>query len=366
MNPSQLNVQLLHKLQKEQPFALYALPGNGFQESVFMDKKEVKVLKPHEVVDASGFIFAPYDSKDHPIFLFSEKEKGSSTSEKADIDFFTNQSSHKIADINQSHFENSIINSQEMMSKDELKKVVLSRPIKVDNPELTKQLGSLFELLCEWYPPTLKYVIYTPSGQLWIGATPETLISVEESRIINTMSLSGTKKANMDLPWTQKELDEHQWVVSYIESVLSEGGCMDVKKGKIKTISAGPVEHLQTDFEARIDDEKKIADLIFKLHPTPAVCGYPLQKAKDIISLSEDYDRAYYTGFLGPISKSKQNLFVNLRCLQLFHDKVVLYVGAGITPDSVPEMEWKETDLKSKTLLRAIEKIANFAPAKDH
>ncbi|TVQ44788.1 MAG: hypothetical protein EA362_09495 [Saprospirales bacterium] len=365
MNQFQLNHQLFDKLVKGQAFALYALPGKDSDESVFLDNKEVKILKPQEVSEATGFIFAPYESADHPIFLFSEKERISSISESVNGGFFKNKNSAKIAEINQSQFEKSIINSQKMMTAGDLKKVVLSRPIKIENQDLTSHLGSLFEILCEWYPATLRYIVYTPSGQLWIGATPETLLSVKDSTKLNTMSLSGTKKANMNLPWTKKELDEHQWVVSYIESVLKKGGCTEVNKGKIKTIHAGPVEHLQTDFEARIHDKTLIADLIFNLHPTPAVCGYPLHKAKDFIFQSENYDRVYYTGFLGPVSKKRQNLFVNLRCLQLFHDKVVLYVGAGITPVSIPKMEWRETDLKSKTLLRAIEKIATFAPAKD-
>ena len=67
---------------------------------------------------------------------------------------------------------------------------------------------------------------------------------------------------------------------------------------------------------------------------------------------NENYDRAFYSGFLGPIHvKNRSQLFVNLRCMQLKQEHALLYVGGGITQDSVPEAEWEETVLKSKTLL---------------
>ena len=41
---------------------------------------------------------------------------------------------------------------------------------------------------------------------------------------------------------------------------------------------------------------------------------------------------------------------MNLRCAKIYQNKVKLYVGGGIMPDSIPENEWKETELKSKTI----------------
>ena len=49
------------------------------------------------------------------------------------------------------------------------------------------------------------------------------------------------------------------------------------------------------------------------------------------------------------------NLFVNLRCCQLFSDKAVLYLGGGYTKDSIIIDEWNETEHKSKTLISAID-----------
>src|SRR6202021_687877 len=97
-------------------------------------------------------------------------------------------------------------------------------------------------------------------------------------------------------------------------------------------------------------------NLVSELHPTPAVCGIPLNDATQFIKETEGYDRGYYTGFLGPCNMDgKTELYVNLRCAELFADCINLYVGGGITKDSIPENEWEETEMKSKTLLSALE-----------
>jgi isochorismate synthase len=48
---------------------------------------------------------------------------------------------------------------------------------------------------------------------------------------------------------------------------------------------------------------------------------------------------------------------VNLRCCQVTKGKINLYVGGGYTKDSNPEMEWQETENKSRTILNLVEKL---------
>ena len=91
-----------------------------------------------------------------------------------------------------------------------------------------------------------------------------------------------------------------------------------------------------------------------KLHPTPAVCGIPLEKSRALILETEQHNRGYYTGFLGPVTAKSISLFVNLRCMQVLPEKCVLYVGGGITRDSEMEKEWLETEAKAETLLSVI------------
>jgi len=105
------------------------------------------------------------------------------------------------------------------------------------------------------------------------------------------------------------------------------------------------------------------------LHPTPAVCGLPKESAKQFILEHEDYNREFYTGFLGElncettiaprsgrrnienrayaVSRTSTQLYVNLRCMQLKNQQAIIYVGGGITEGSNAESEWEETVSKS-------------------
>ena len=87
------------------------------------------------------------------------------------------------------------------------------------------------------------------------------------------------------------------------------------------------------------------------MHPTPAVCGFPKDESKAFILENENYDRTFYTGFLGELNVHNQtDLFVNLRCMEIVDKQVNLFIGCGITKDSIPEKEWEESINKSMTM----------------
>ena len=91
-------------------------------------------------------------------------------------------------------------------------------------------------------------------------------------------------------------------------------------------------------------------------HTTPAVCGLPKDESKAFILKNENYDRRFYTGFLGELNmENKTDLFVNLRCAEIFDSQANLYVGCGITKDSVPEKEWQESVNKSVTMKKILD-----------
>ena len=79
----------------------------------------------------------------------------------------------------------------------------------------------------------------------------------------------------------------------------------------------------------------------------------PKVAALHFLQQHEDYDRAYYSGFLGPVNVAAPGiarLFVNLRCLQLRPTEAILYAGTGLTIDSDPVREWQETEMKMQTV----------------
>lgn len=232
-----------------------------------------------------------------------------------------------------------------------MKKVVLSR--KQSFSKRTSDLEILTQLL-DQYPEANCYFFHHPEIGKWMGATPEILLHVEDGKL-QTMSLAGTALYNENKThvWGQKELQEQQLVTDFITENLYKTGAIRIQKSELKTVQAGSLIHLRTDINASIDHQD-IDSYIKALHPTPAVCGMPRDVAMEFLSKNENYDRSFYTGYLGMVDRDKASYFVNLRCMELHADHVDIYVGGGITELSNPTAEYKETVNKLETMKKLL------------
>lgn len=236
-------------------------------------------------------------------------------------------------------------------------KVVLSR---YKDEFLPEQFSpwNFFNTICKQYPAAFCNLFHIPSQGLWIGATPELLIS-NTSECFKTVALAGTKKLEKDqhlneIAWTQKEIEEQAMVSRYIINCFKKIRLREFREHGPRTAQAGNVAHLKTIFEVS-HDEVHFHDLpsqmLALLHPTSAVCGMPMKETIAWIAAKEQYDRQFYTGFLGPVGfESAINLFVNLRCSRIKNRTIRFYAGAGITEDSSPQKEFEETEMKMNTL----------------
>lgn len=197
------------------------------------------------------------------------------------------------------------------------------------------------------YANTLNYVISNPELGTWIAATPELLLSTNGNHV-KTMALAGTKK--MEETWSKKEFEEQKFVSDTIVDNLKLGNCANIISDGPKTTQAGSIEHLLTNITAELSDKSDWVKVLNNLHPTPAVCGVPTQMAKEYIPELEQYNREFYTGFIGIMNDVQKDFFVNLRCMQLNENGAKLYVGGGITAQSIMSAEWNETERKAETL----------------
>ncbi len=242
-----------------------------------------------------------------------------------------------------------------------IKKIVASRvteaPLPVNfNPVI------LFNALSEQYPHAFVSLVSVPGVGTWIGASPELLLSLKPSGL-RTVALAGTQarpagKSLESVRWGQKEIEEQALVSDYIRDFFHDIEVRSFSSEGPRTAPAGNVVHLQTSFtvQSNVSNLHHLANqILYRLHPTSAVCGMPKNEALSFILEKENYNRAFYSGFLGPVHlNGESRLYVNLRCMQLKARDALLYVGAGITADSDPEAEWEETVLKSKTLLSVL------------
>ncbi|MDA9773540.1 chorismate-binding protein [Saprospiraceae bacterium] len=303
--------------------------------------------------DSSGndsFLFVDFENR-HPFIVKGNKIKYSkswdyvSISEGNEIPYISSREDYM------EHFSS----YQRAFLEKGVSKAILSRVIEynLDSVDYHK----IFQDLCDSYPNAMVYLANLGEYGIWAGATPERLLKYEDG-IAKTVALAGTKKSSDPDEWGIKEREEHKAVEDYIVKITEDERFHLLSKSPVYLKKAGQVYHQKSDFEISIN-QSNISLFLEKLHPTPAVCGSPLESSKALIRDIEQHKRLFYTGYLGllPSDSSEENSFeyyVNLRCMQIIGKSAYLYLGGGITSGSDSESEWQETIDKSKTLMAVL------------
>lgn len=376
--------QNIHQhLKKQLPFVVYRKPNEGEVKAMLQNTKQLHLIKDYS---EKGFVMAPFDATKSFVLIPFEASvsiacASVNLSELLELsnklvkkDTFRDNSEDVDSDRN---FHIKLVQKGvEAIKKAQFGKVVLSRRepfgLKEENPI------EIFKRLLQNYPTAFVYCWFHPEIGLWLGATPENLISTEGSRF-KTMALAGTQKyeGTEQVLWQKKEKEEQQFVTDFILQSLKES-TENIHISEVKTVKAGNLLHLQTNISGILNfKNSSFKDLLDQLHPTPAVCGMPKEASKQFILKNENYNREFYTGFLGELNlqekntrntnrrnvennayasiKNVSNLFVNLRCMQILDKKALIYVGGGITKDSNPEAEWQETCSKALVMKKVLQ-----------
>jgi len=354
----------------ELPFVMYRQPKNDVVKGQLQPSTIIEYSKDFQ---EKGFVFAPFDaSKKAIIFSYASAEAISCRQEPFDLNFEFND--HQEEEEEQLRYEKLIEKTISTIQDTGLEKVVMSRKKEVVTP--TKPF-LYFKKLLAAYPDAMVYCWYHPFVGMWIGASPETLVKTEGTRL-KSMALAGTQvyDGTTHVIWGEKEKEEQAMVTRAIVDGLSQiTEVSNLQVEEIQTIRAGNVLHLKTNISASFKPES-LQKIINQLHPTPAVCGLPYKMAYDYILKEENYERSYYTGYLGELNlqyvrnrntrkrnvensayqsvSTQTNLYVNLRCMQVFKNRLEIYIGGGITKESQPKAEWEETQRKAETMQKIL------------
>lgn len=314
----------------------------------------------------SGFVFAPFDAREKAVLF--PLSKAEFLTERISVKTISLKEKEFLVDeVSKNYHIKLVEKAIDNIIDTDLKKVVISRKEKIQL--VSFDILEMYQKLLENYKNAFVYVWYHPKVGLWLGATPETLVQIENS-VFKTMSLAGTQVDHSriesslnelkEVVWKKKELEEQQLVTDFIKEQV-KGITTGLHIDKTKTVKAGNLLHLKTKVTGSLDRQSTLKELIRALHPTPAVCGLPRSNAKKFILENENYNRSYYTGFLGEMEMNAKNrggkttsLFVNLRCMELRDKNVFVYIGGGITKDSDAQKEWEETVSKSKTMKKVL------------
>ncbi|MBT8384579.1 MAG: chorismate-binding protein [Bacteroidia bacterium] len=341
-------------LEAKRPFVAYNYPNSKEIKGFFQLDD---TLHSRINFEDSGFIFAPFDDKNKAILIPSNSSEIFETN-LSEVSFpkilvnekFLNESL-KEKEIHLKLVQKGI----KFLHESDCKKVVLSRKMSFNYTNI-KPLD-IFKKLLKLYENAMVYIWFHPKIGLWLGATPETLLKVDKDQF-STVALAGTQEyhGSLDVVWLQKEIAEQQFVTDFILEKFKDTSSVTVVS-KPRTIRAGNIMHLCTTISGKLSNQLRLTNLLKELHPTPAVCGVPKRSSKEFILANEGYDRSFYTGFLGELNMNdSSNLYVNLRCMQVEDDKINIFVGGGITLDSIDENEWEETVAKSKVMMAVLGK----------
>lgn len=333
-------------LKDKKAFVFYKKPLASKVNCIVQKKVNINRTKSF---DESGFVFAPFNREEEAIF-FSDKESQLSYFQLPDLKDVSRKREQSESQ-NKSDYIALLQKTIAFIENGNADKIVLSRYI--DRNYQQESIGTIYESLVLSYPTAFVYIWSHPKVGLWMGATPEKLVEVKGASF-STMSLAGTQLFAENIQWKPKEIIEQKWVTDYIANQLKPL-VSNLEITEPFTKKAGHLAHICTELKGELSNKFSIKDLIFYLHPTPAVGGTPRDVATEFILRNENYNREFYTGFLGEINRNSQtDLYVNLRCMQLKNGIAKLYVGGGITKDSVPEKEWEETVAKSAVLGRLL------------
>jgi anthranilate synthase component 1 len=218
------------------------------------------------------------------------------------------------------------------------------------------------------------YMYYYHFGDFHVvGASPEILVrqeQTEEGQKITIRPLAGTrprassaeadKAAEQELINDPKERAEH---VMLIDLARNDIGRI-AKTGTVKVTEAFAVEryshvmHIVSNVEGVLLDGMTSMDVLRATFPAGTLTGAPKVHAMEVIDQLEPTKRGLYGGACGYLSYAgDMDVAIAIRTGIIKDQTLYVQAAAGIVADSVPELEWKETEAKARALLRASELV---------
>lgn len=301
--------------------------------------------------------FSPFSSEE--IIRFNGKLKEIYTEDILKNPIFTNEAGLKSSDFTeetQAEYLHKINRAIHFVKEKNIPKLVLSRIKTLEYSKLESKkinLSQTYLNISKAYPNAFSY-FFIKENICWMGAFSEVLgkFSKKDGKFI-TMSLAGTLPVLEQ--WTRKEIEEQKPVTDYIKNILSAYST-EIQISDTSDHISGAIKHLRTDFVLDTNEVSAVK-IVEKLHPTPAVCGIPKELCLEEISRLEKYPRNLYSGYIKVETAEDIFWFVNLRCAEFTQNASQIHVGGGITALSIPENEWRETELKADAILKNISEI---------
>jgi len=218
------------------------------------------------------------------------------------------------------------------------------------------------------------YMYYYHFGDFHVvGASPEILVRqerTEDGNKITIRPLAGTrprgatperdKAIEQELLCDPKERAEH---VMLIDLARNDIGRI-AKTGSVKVTEAFAIEryshvmHIVSNVEGILNEGMDSIDVLKATFPAGTLTGAPKVHAMELIDQLEPSKRGLYGGACGYLSYAgDMDVAIAIRTGIVKDQMLYVQAAAGVVADSVPELEWQETEAKARALLRASELV---------
>ena len=231
---------------------------------------------------------------------------------------------------------------------------------------------SLYRALRSLNPSPYMYFYDLGDFQV-VGASPEILVRQEhtpEGDKVTIRPLAGTRPRGAtpeqdlaleaELKADPKERAEH---VMLIDLARNDIGRI-ARTGSVKVTEAFAVEryshvmHIVSNVEGILNPGMSNLDVLRATFPAGTLTGAPKVRAMEIIDELEPVKRGIYGGACGYLSYAgDMDVAIAIRTGIVKDGTLYVQAAAGVVADSVPEMEWRETEAKARALLRAAELV---------
>ncbi len=260
------------------------------------------------------------------------------------------------------HWKESVAKLAQEVRSGVIEKVVTARELRLYGSSAFSPDAVVGRLL-EQQPQS--YIFAFESGKdCFVGATPERLIKRSGTEVLSTC-LAGTiargatltedEQLGEELLQDEKNLHEHALVVKMIKQAM-QAGCDHVEVPDSPALyKVRDIQHLYTPVKGKAKAGATLLSMVEKLHPTPALGGFPQVQAMEKIRTEEIMDRGWYAAPIGWMDGRGNGEFAaGIRSGLIQGDEASLFAGCGIVGDSDPESEYMETKMKFKPMLSAL------------
>jgi anthranilate synthase component 1 len=270
-------------------------------------------------------------------------------------------------------FEAAVLKAKEYIAAGDCMQIVIGQRIK---KPYTEHPLSLYRALRSVNPSP--YMYYYDMGDFQIvGSSPEILVRQEArqvagkpEKIVTIRPIAGTRPRGAtpeldaaleaELLADPKERAEHLMLIDLARNDIGRLA----QTGSVKVTEAFGIEryshvmHIVSNVEGVLKDGMSSLDVLRASFPAGTLSGAPKIHAMEIIDQLEISERGIYGGAVGYLSfAGDMDVAIAIRTGVIKDQTLYVQAGAGVVADSIPEMEWKETEVKMRAVIRAAELV---------